>query len=34
MELLRKMFHTILDMKNANRMQKILFQNSTKDKMT
>ena len=33
MEILRKMFSTILDMKNANRAQKMFLHYSTKDRM-
>ena len=34
MELLQKMFPSILDMKNANRAEKILLQNGTEDRIT
>ena len=34
MELLKKMFPTMLDMINANRLQKFFFQSTTKDRMT
>ena len=34
MELLQKMFPSILDMKNANRTEKIFLQNRTEDRIT
>ena len=34
MELLQKMFPSILDMKNANRAEKIFLQNRTEDRIT